>query len=235
MQVPLIIAHRGDSSNALENSLEAFRLALAVPVDMIEFDIRMSKDGILYVMHDKDTGRTADRSIDIEKASSEEIAAVRLRNGEHIPLLDDVLKLAAAGAGINIEVKSDGAAAVLTRHLSEYRFGGPLMISSFKEAEIADLREVMPGLQLAMIYDTFSPRHVEDYRNKGYTAISLRKNTVTGPLVKACHDQGVRIYVWTLDEEDEMKRCIEWEVDGIYTNKPRLLKELMARRPASGL
>lgn len=234
MQIPLIIAHRGDSSNALENSLEAFRLALAVPVDMIEFDIRMSKDGVLYVMHDKDTGRTADRSIDIERASSKEIAAVKLRNGEPVPLLDDVLKLAADSAGVNIEVKSDAAAVVLSRHLSQYRFRGPLMASSFKEAEIAALRRVMPELQLAMIYDTFSPRHVEEYRSKGYTAISLRKNTVTGPLVKACHAQDVRIYVWTLDEEAEMKRCIEWEVDGIYTNKPRLLKELMARRPASG-
>ncbi len=85
MQKPLIIAHRGDSSRALENSLEAFRLALAVPVDMIEFDVRKSRDNQLYVMHDRETGRTAEKNINIEQSLSEEIATVKLRNGEPIP------------------------------------------------------------------------------------------------------------------------------------------------------
>ncbi len=65
MHRPLVIAHRGDSSRALENSLEAFRLALALRVDMIEFDIRKSRDNQLYVMHDKETGRTAEKNITI--------------------------------------------------------------------------------------------------------------------------------------------------------------------------
>ncbi len=61
MPTPLVIAHRGDSSNALENSLEAIHRALSLPVDMIEIDIRKSRDNDLYVMHDKLTGRTAEK------------------------------------------------------------------------------------------------------------------------------------------------------------------------------
>ena len=78
MRKPLVIAHRGDSSRALENSLEAFRLALALPVDMIEFDIRKSRDNQLYVMHDKDTGRTAEKNLNIEESLSDEISKVKL-------------------------------------------------------------------------------------------------------------------------------------------------------------
>jgi glycerophosphoryl diester phosphodiesterase len=101
------------------------------------------------------------------------------------------------------------------------------MISSFKESEISVIRRMMPAVPVALIYDTFSIRHIEDYRSKGYSRISLRKNSVTEHLVKACHAQGITVYVWTVDEQDEMKRCIEWGVDGIYTNRPRVLREMI--------
>ncbi|HAK59511.1 MAG TPA: glycerophosphodiester phosphodiesterase, partial [Nitrospiraceae bacterium] len=81
MRTPLVIAHRGDSSRALENSLDAIRLALSVPADMIEIDIRKSRDDQLFLMHDGNTGRTADRAVDIEGSTSEDIAEVRLNNG----------------------------------------------------------------------------------------------------------------------------------------------------------
>jgi glycerophosphoryl diester phosphodiesterase len=233
MRSPLIIAHRGDSFRALENSLEAFRLALAVPADMIEFDLRMSKDGVLYVMHDKHTGRTADRNIDIEHAAAQDIAGIRLKNGEPIPTFDDALKLIAGRVGINIEIKTDGAGAVLGRHLFQYRYSGYVMVSSFKEAEVHAARGVMLDLPAAVIYDTFSISHTAGYRSKGFPMISLRKNTVTEPLVRACHARGTQLYVWTVDEEEEMKRCVEWEVDGIYTNKPAALREFISRFQAA--
>lgn len=234
MQKPLIIAHRGDSSHALENSLEAFRLALAVPVDMIELDVRKSGDDVLYVMHDRETGRTADRNIDVEQALSKEIAGLKLRNGERIPTLDEVFQLVNGRTAVNVEIKSDGAGELLARHLAEHPFRGKLAVSSFKEAEVAAVRRAYPDLDVSAIYDTFSPRHVADYRAKGYRLLSLRKNTVTEPLVRACHAHGLRLFIWTVDDEDEMKRCIEWEVDGIYTNRPGVLKDLVDRQRASG-
>jgi len=233
MYKPLIIAHRGDSSRAVENSLEAFRLALTVPTDMIEFDLRMSRDKVLYVLHDKNTGRTADRTVDIEQASSQEISLVRLKNGEPVPTLEGVFKLVAGAVGLNIEIKSDGAGAALVGPLSQYRQSGSVIVSSFKESEVLSIRKALPDLPVAVIYDTFSIRHIAEYKSKGYGLISLRKNTVTEPLVKACHAQGLQVYVWTVDDEEEIKRCIAWEVDGIYTNKPAVLKELIGKSPVA--
>jgi glycerophosphoryl diester phosphodiesterase len=227
MRKPLIIAHRGDSSRALENSLEAFRLALALPVDMIELDIRKSRDNQLYVMHDHDTGRTAEKNINIERSLSGEISAVKLKNNEPIPLLYDVLNLVAGRVGINIEIKSDGAGAVLSRQLFHYRYSGYIMVSSFKEREVLDAREVMLDLPISGIFDTFVPAEVDKYKSLGYGFISLRKKTVTRELISACHDQKIKVYVWTVDEENEIRRFIEWGVDGMYSNKPGVLKKIV--------
>jgi glycerophosphoryl diester phosphodiesterase len=229
MQNPLVIAHRGDSSHGLENSLAAFRLALEIPVDLIEFDLRMSRDGGLYVLHDRHTGRTADRNIDIERATSGEIAAVRLTNGEPLPRLDDVLQLARGRAGVNVEIKSDGAGAALAKRLREAAPEGDLIVSSFKEGEVANLRKALPDIPVGLIYDAYPLRRVPDYEARGYPFISLRKNTVTEPLVAAFHSRSVKVFVWTVDDEDVMKRCIEWQVDGIYTNRPLALKSVIEK------
>jgi len=230
MQPPLVIAHRGDSSRGLENSLDAFRLALEIPVDLIELDLRMSRDNELYVMHDRDTGRTAERNIDLERSSSQEIAAVRLANKEPVPRLDDVIRLASGRAGINIEIKSVGAGSVLAQRLKQSRIEVSLVVSSFLEAEVLALRKELPGIPAALIYDTFSLRHVPEYSDRGYPLISLRKNTVTEHLIQAFHSRGIGVYVWTVDEEDVMRRLIAWQADGIYTNRPLVLKSMIQKR-----
>ena len=234
MRTPLVIAHRGDSSRALENSLDAIRLALSVPADMIEVDIRKSRDDQLYLMHDGNTGRTADRAIDIEHSTSEDIAEVRLNNGEPVPTLKDAVDLIQGRVALNIEVKSDGAGAGVARFFHGSRYNGAVFLSSSKEAEIAAVRAVMPALPVACILKMFTPEAVSAYKEKGYRFISLKKKTVSEELVTACHTMGIGVYVWTVDEEEDMRRFVSWDVDGIYTNRPAVLKGLLESGPFSG-
>ncbi|MDH4162057.1 MAG: glycerophosphodiester phosphodiesterase [Nitrospirota bacterium] len=229
MLKPLIIAHRGYSSRALENSLEAFRLALSLPVDMIEFDIRRSRDNLLYVMHDERTGKTCDSDIDIERSLSTDIAKIKLRNGEPVPTLNDVLSLAAGRVGLNIEVKSDGSGALTAAHVAGSGYKGEILISSFKEREVLDVKRVLPNVPVAGIFDDFSVSEVSVYKKMGYSFISLRRQAVTEDLVFALHDRSIKIYVWTVDEEEEMMKLISWGVDGIYSNKPAVLKKVVER------
>jgi glycerophosphoryl diester phosphodiesterase len=228
MPKPLVIAHRGDSSRALENSREAFRLAMSIPVDMIEFDVRKSRDNILYVMHDERTGRTCPSDISVDKSMSDDIAKVRLRNGEPVPTLDDVLGLIEGKVGLNIEVKSKGAGALAASRLTAAGYRGELLISSFKEAEVLAARRVAPRLAVAGIFDVFAPSEVTAYGTKEYTVISLNRRTVTRELVASLHERGIKVYVWTVDDEPEMRKFIEWGVDGIYSNRPVVLKKLLA-------
>jgi glycerophosphoryl diester phosphodiesterase len=227
MPKPLIIAHRGDSSRALENSLDAFRLALSIPVDMIEFDIRKSRDNVLYVMHDKETGRTADGSLDIEKAVSDDITRLRLINGEAIPTLNDVLTLVDGKAGLNIEIKSKGAGALTAAHLIGSGYRGRVLLSSFKEEEIIGARRVMPDIPMAGIFDTFIPAEVASYKAKGYHFISLNRKTVSKELITSCHNKNIAVYVWTVDQEREAEQLVSWDVDGIYSNNPGMLRRLV--------
>ncbi len=234
MHIPLVIAHRGDSSNALENSLESMRRALSLPVDMIELDVRKSRDNGLYIMHDKLTGRTAVKNIDIERASSEKIAKVKLKNGEFIPALADVLRLVAGKCGLNLEIKSSGAGTLTAQYLLASGYKGHILASSFQEDEITAARQAMPLLPASLIFDVFTVNAIPSYVARGYTVISLRKTTVNEKLVTACHEQGLPLYVWTVDEEDEMRKFISWGVDGIYSNKPGVLKKLLESPELSG-
>lgn len=227
MKTPLIIAHRGDSSTALENSLESIRHALSLSVDMIEIDIRMSRDKELYVIHDKTTGRTAQENIDIEESTTEEISRIRLKNGEQVPRLADVLGAVSGACGLNLEIKSSGAGAATAKYLLTAGYQGYILLSSFKEDEVLAVRRVMPGAPTSIIFDDFSIRDISSYKKQGYELISLRKKTVKKELIAVCHEQGIRVYVWTVDDDREMKKLIGWGVDGIYSNKPGLLKEVV--------
>ena len=180
-------------------------------------------------MHDKLTGRTAGKNIDIERATSDKIAKVRLRNGEPVPTLTDVLRLVAGTCGLNLEIKSNGAGALTAQYLLSSGYQGHILVSSFQEDEVAAARRAMPLLPTSMIFDVFAVRDVPSYQAQGYNVISLRKKTVNEKLVDACHEQGIQIYVWTVDEEDEMRKFISWGVDGIYSNKPAVLKNLALR------
>ncbi|HUI68642.1 MAG TPA: glycerophosphodiester phosphodiesterase [Nitrospirota bacterium] len=225
--MPIVIAHRGDSSRALENSLEALRLAISLSVDMIEIDIRKSLDNALYVMHDKHTGRTADKNVDIEVSMSDDVSRIKLKNGEPIPTLKDVLSLFTGNVGLNLEIKSEGAGKLTAEHLRDSGYRRPVLISSFLENEILAVREVAPFISTSGIFDTFTVQNLAEYCAKRYSLISLRKKTVSRELIIACHNHGIKVYVWTVDDVADMEKFITWRVDGIYTNRPSLLKDLL--------
>ena len=95
-------------------------------------------------------------------------------------------------------------------------------------------RSVMPSLPVSVIYDVFTLRNVKSYRARGYQNVSLRMKTVNEKLVSACHEQGIKVYVWTVDQEDEIRKVVSWGVDGIYSNEPAALRNVL-ESSASGV
>lgn len=229
MTIPLVIAHRGDASESLENSLDSIHRALSYPVDMIELDVRKSLDNVLYVMHDKMTGRTADKNINIEHSTFDVISKLRLINGEPIPTIEDVIKTVTGSTGLNFEIKSSGAGVLIAQYFASLHYPGYVLLSSFEEDEVRAVRHIMPTMPTSVIYDVFSAHDVTNYKKRGYRIISLRKNTVNEKLITACHEERIDVYVWTVDEEDEMQKFISLGVNGIYSNRPGLLKTLLTR------
>jgi glycerophosphoryl diester phosphodiesterase len=178
-------------------------------------------------MHDRTTARTADHDVDIERSAAGAIDMTRLNNGESVPRLADMLWVIAGKARLNLELKSEGAGTLTVECLRSSRYKGYVLLSSFKEPEVLAVRKVMPSLPTSLIFDVFTVRDVPSYRESGYSIISLNRKTLDERLVAACHEHNLEVYVWTIDEEVDMRKLVSWGVDGIYSNRPGVLKKLL--------
>ena len=114
---PVVVAHRGAPDRALENSLASFAAAVAYGADMIEFDVRLSADGAPVIVHDARTGRTAKENVCVADAAAARLREVRLKNGEPLPFLADVLDLVRGRVPVNVESKAPGAVAAVSKNV----------------------------------------------------------------------------------------------------------------------
>src|SRR5512141_2090829 len=148
---PIFIAHRGASDRALENSPAAFVLAVSGGADMIEFDIRLSADGVPVVFHDVRTGRTAKEKLAVARTAASRLRAVRLKNGERLPFLADVLEIVGGKVPINIESKAPGGIAAAAKALSKAGYRGELLLSSGLRDECLAARDLLPRISCGLL------------------------------------------------------------------------------------
>jgi glycerophosphoryl diester phosphodiesterase len=242
---PLNIAHQGASAYAPGNTLAAFRLALEMGADGFELDIMLSTDGHLVVIHDDTVDRTTDGSGPVRQKTLAELKALDAGArfggrfaGERIPTLREVFDLVAGNrALVNVELKadslkSDGLEEKLVVLIRRYDLGERLLISSFNPFALWRVRRLAPDLPLALLYAQDLPVHL---RNRWFAFLSRPEalnpglRTATQEHVRWAKSKGYCLYVWTVDEELEMRRLIALGVNGIITNKPDLLRQVLAR------
>ena len=229
------IAHRGGSLEKLENSLSAFHNAWALGYRYMETDMQASSDGVVYIFHDDLLDRVSNGTGLFCQHSSAQIDALRLNNGEPIPRLADVLE-ALPEAIFNIDIKrADGTkplAAFLSSHPEAHRVVAASFVGKRLRALKAMVERSIPvtavqndiirikliglGLPLAR------PDVIAVQVPVSYYGIKI----VTPSFVKQCHDLGIKVHVWTIDDAAEMRWLIDLGVDGVMTDKPTLLKQI---------
>jgi glycerophosphoryl diester phosphodiesterase len=241
----LNIAHRGASAYAPENTLAAFRLALEMGADGFELDVMSSADGHLVVIHDDTVDRTTDGSGPVRQKTLTELKALDAGArfdarfaGERIPTLQEVFDLVAGNCVfVNVEIKteslrSDGLEERLMALIRRYNLRERLLISSFNPFALWRMRRLAPGLSLALLYAEDQRVYL---RNRWFAflshpdALNPSFRIAIQEHVRWARSKGYRLYVWTVDEEPEMRRLIALGVDGIITNKPDLLRQVLAR------
>ncbi|NJD62599.1 MAG: glycerophosphodiester phosphodiesterase, partial [Deltaproteobacteria bacterium] len=148
---PLVVAHRGASDRALENSLAAISLAVADGADGIEFDVRLSLDGDPVVLHDARTGRTARENLPAASTPSMRLRRVLLKNGERLPFLADVLEVVRGRIPVNIHIKTRGGTDAVCRVLSDTGYRGEVVLSSGIREECLAARSVRPDLPCGLV------------------------------------------------------------------------------------
>ena len=220
---PLVIAHRGASSIALENSLAAFRLAAGQGADAVELDIHSTLDGEIVVHHDPSV-----LGLPIAQARARDLAAVPLANGEPIPTLAQALKVLDK-LKVFIEVK------VLDPRWDDRLFaamdGGPnpkgYAIHSFAFHVVRRLAEKRPGLPCGVLseVETRDPRRT--LADAKAQTLWQERATIDERLVTTVHGLGARIIAWTVDAPADMQNLVRWGVDGICTNHPERARPIV--------
>jgi glycerophosphoryl diester phosphodiesterase len=243
----LVIAHRGFSGQAPENTLIAFKNAMDLGCDMIELDIHLSKDREVVVMHD-DTlnrtttgqGRIADFTLnELKKLDAGSWLGAQFSD-ERIPTLKEVLKLSKDKIPVNIEIKHskegkypiEELAEKALKEVKEVGMINQVNFFSFNSIALKRIRDKEPKAWVTLLYHEAwkFPRDIT--KGEDYPILGLRDKHLTKEGIAQSHQQGLQVYVWTVDAPEEMEKFINWGVDGIITNHPdRLIKILKARYP----
>lgn len=147
---PLVLGHRGLSSKHLENSLEAFRAALAAGMDGFELDVQPTRDGVCLVLHDEDLARTANGSGLLRQMKAAELPA--LKNGERVPRLADVLELPARL--INVELKGEPGWQQALAAVEAAEALDRVLFSSFEHSEVLQLWAACETARCGFLWDT---------------------------------------------------------------------------------
>lgn len=230
---PLVIAHRGASGYRPENTMPAFALAVEQRADMVETDLHRTRDGSIVVTHDEELAGLGGVG-EIADASLAEVRALDAGGGERVPTLDELLDGFGARIAFNLELKrgtrrpyegleAGALAAVEARGL----LPGTLF-SSFYDPVLARLRELAPAARLGLLISVRFPRDiVARARALAAEAIHPEAPLVDRRLVEEAHAAGLRVLVFTVDAEDEMRRLLALGVDGLFTNLPDRMRRLV--------
>jgi glycerophosphoryl diester phosphodiesterase len=243
----MVVAHRGFSGMAPENTLGAFKKAIEVDSDMIELDVRFSKEGEVVVIHDETLERTTSGRGKVIEKTINELKKLDAGSkfdpafsGEKIPTLREVLQLAHRQIPVNIELKKGdyGRWTILDlaeRALGEVEKAGmvdQVIFSSFDPIALERVLKKNQAVPVAYLYNRpwNFPREVTEGRP--FSILNCRKSVLTSENISRAHQEGIRIGVYTLNTEEEMGKFIDLKVDAIITDYPdRLINILKIRYP----
>ena len=255
---PVNLAHRGASSLAPENTIEAFRLALEAGAGGLELDVHMARDGHIVVIHDATVDRTTSGTGAVSEMTIEELrrsdagynfspdgAPTRPYRGKgsRVPTLEEVLR-EFPGVAVNIDIKAGlpGIEAAVLGILRETNALGRVLVVSTTHATVKRFRKISGGhistgasrWETGIFY-LLSRLHLEWLARPDYDALQVPPihrgiPLVTPRFIAAAHSRGVRVDVWTINQADEMRSLLDLGVDVIMTDRPGTLAEVLRER-----
>jgi glycerophosphoryl diester phosphodiesterase len=232
----MIVAHRGASKDAPENTLEAFRLAWLQNADAIEGDFRLTKDDQIVCMHDENTLRTCGEKLVVSESSYSELcrldASFQFDNipSQSVPLLSDVFKTVPDNKAVYIEVKCgpEIVPALITAIINSNLRKEQISIIAFDTSVIKALKSVAPHIKANLLYDVALPVDSSELldRLKNTKADGLGSNNMNSKeLIDVITQAGFEYHSWTVDDSKTAKKLLEWGVNSITTNRPGYLKQ----------
>lgn len=237
-QNPTVMAHRGLSADAPENTLYAFSDAISVGADFIELDVQQTRDGVLVVMHDSNLKRTTGVNKDIWDMDYADIQNLDAGSwfdpayaNARIPTLEETLQFVDKRAKLNIEIKptkhgSDTLEQDVAELITRYQYTDACYVTSFSYGSLKKVKEANPEIRTGYL---MSVAYGQFYSLKYADAFSLNKVFVTSQVVNAAHQQGKQIFAWTVNSMSEVRSLCNLHVDSIITDDPVMVQNVISR------
>mgnify|MGYP001304533806 CR=1 FL=1 len=241
-QTPIVVAHRGASAAAPENTIAAIEEASKLGVPLVEFDVRSSSDGELFVIHDRTLARTTDGTGRVSRTSADTLRLLDAGSwfsdqfaGERIPSLAQALDALGPETVAAIEIKT--RASVMPLVLAAMRTAGKVdeaVVFSFHPRQIQAARRVAPMVPTLLLIDPvrtgvpYSFAAIQTAVAIGASAVGLNHESVTHAVVDHAHSLGLPVFVYTVDAQADVERMVALGVDGVISNRPRATKTHIA-------
>jgi glycerophosphoryl diester phosphodiesterase len=255
---PLIMGHRGDPKKAPENTMLSLKAALEVGVDFLESDVRLTRDKELVLFHDDDMARTTGRPGSVKDCTLEELRQMDFgkmytQDGVNYPFRNKGLTVLTlrevfeelGDVKLNLDIKDLDARTpyLLAAIISEYDKRSSVVIASFNPIQMKRFRAIMPeaitsahpGEVRNFVFGTKLRLVALFSRNIQYQAFQVPikyglLSVVSERFVEQAHQRGIAIHVYTINTREEIEWLIELGVDGIFTDEPVLMREVLSER-----
>jgi glycerophosphoryl diester phosphodiesterase len=216
----LRIGHRGAAGYSPENSLAALDKAIELGADLVEVDVRRTRDGVLVLFHDEQVDRTTDGHGKLEEFTLHNLRKLDTGLGQPVPLLEEALKRIQGRIGVILELKVEGTATQACRVVESSGYSGPIMYASFLHRELMDVRRMQPSAETLVLAKDIG----HDFRifatHAQFTHVGLAVDCVTPGLVTALHAEGLKVFAFTANTSADIRRMKTCGVDGIISNFP---------------
>lgn len=220
----LIIAHRGASAYEPENTLRSVKRALELDADMVEVDVRASRDGHIVVIHDAVVDRTTDGKGYVKDMTLKELKRLNAGLGEHIPTLQEVTELLRGRkAQLVVEIKVLGIEKKVLQILKENELDRQALITSFYHPILKRVKELEPNMRTGAIIVSRPIKAAQLALDANSNALFPKHIYIDPQMVEEAHRHDLAVYPWTIDTLNEIEPLIKMGVDGIVTNKPDVL------------
>jgi glycerophosphoryl diester phosphodiesterase len=240
--IPLAMAHRGGAIEHLENTMPAFEACVAMGYRYLETDVRVTADGVLVIFHDPGLERVTDATGRIEQLPWSAVAEARIGGREPILRLEELLK-AWPDVRFNLDIKAAGVVAPLVRAIRREGVADRVCLASFSDARIAAARRLFgPSVCTALGPRGVAALRLASYRPRAADLVRIQAGCAQVPLqlggralvderfVAAAHARGLQVHVWTVDTPEEAATMLDLGVDGVMTDRPAMLRELLEKR-----
>jgi glycerophosphoryl diester phosphodiesterase len=254
---PLVIGHRGFNVFAPENTLPSFQMAKTAGVDLVELDYHLSQDRVPIVIHDSELDRTTDaaakwgaKKIRVSNRTAAELQTLDAGKwfdpryaGTRLPRLDEALDVIQAGGGVTLIERKAGDAAACAQFLRDRNQINHVVVQAFDWAFLSDLHARMPEQILGALGPTgtrggkkltdeekkLSPQWIGEAKTAGASVVGWNK-LVDREAVAEAHRQGLKVWIYTINDPSEATSLLDLGVDGIISDNPSLIWRAMALR-----